>query len=59
MCHVFFLLCKWALKKVKILNVESETIRKEFCCENILVDLRMIELNKNYVKISEWMGAIA
>ena len=58
MCHVC-LLCKWALKKVKIFNVESETIRKEFCCENILVDLRMIEVNKNYLKISEWMGAIA
>ena len=46
------------LEERKILNVELETIRKEFCCENILVDLRMIELNKNYVKISEWMGAI-
>ena len=52
-------ICKWALKKGKILNVELETIRKEFCCESILVDLRMIEVNKNYLKISEWMGAIA
>ena len=58
MCHVC-LLCKWALKKGKIINVELETIRKEIYCENILVDLIMIKLNKNYVKISEWMGAIA
>ena len=37
-------------------QVLSEDVK---CVMYFFVDLRMIELNKNYVKISEWMGAIA